>query len=30
VAFAYVKQIVFKNKYHKGYVRAVLILCFWW
>jgi len=29
MTFAYVKQIVFKNKYHKGYVRAVLILCFW-
>jgi len=21
--------MVFKNKYHKGYIRVVLILCFW-
>ena len=27
--FAYFKQVISKNKYHKGYIRVVLILCFW-
>lgn len=26
--FAYVKQVISKNKYHKGYIKVVLILCF--
>jgi len=26
---AYINQVTSENKYHKGYIKVVLILCLW-